>query len=138
MRWYEHNMTAKIIQAFSMKSHARSVLFLTLSLLLIPLCPRPADAHALTIEWLPLLGLNVGWEDMLLKSDEYKTNNHGLMFTLSGGLALTKIGKMLAGFHLEQDLGFIDLRLKDDAMDALDALQGRHVRRRPWPHAARL
>ena len=89
------------------------LLLLTLCILFPALWPRPAHANPPT-DYFPILGLDVGWEDMLTDGAHYEQNNSGLMFTLALGLNLTKIGDMYSGFQIEQDLGFIDLRLKGD------------------------
>lgn len=89
------------------------LLLLTLCILFPALWPRPAHANPPT-DYFPILGLDVGWEDMLTDGARYEQNNSGLMFTLALGLNLTKIGDMYSGFQLEQDLGFIDLRRKGD------------------------
>ena len=105
-----------------------SLLLLTLCILFPALWPRPAHANPPT-DYFPILGLDVGWEDMLIDGARYEQNNSGLMFTLALGLNLTKIGDMYSGFQLEQDLGFIDLRRKGDPQRcaALPFMNGRHA-----------
>lgn len=103
-----------------MKLSIRLPKFLALSLLflLMALCPRPAHAK---IGFLPIIGLDVGWEDMLIGGHDYKKNNHGLMFTLAVGAADGPHGgNFMLGFQLEQDLGFIDLRLRDNGDNVSD------------------
>ncbi len=110
-----------------MKSPISLPKFLALSLmfLLLSLCPRSAQAHA---DIYPLIGLGVGWENMILKSDDYKNNNSGLMFTLTLGAGAGGLGKKL-GFQLEQDLGFLDLELKEDQEEKGGAKKELSIRR---------
>ena len=92
------------------------LLLCTAGLLCLLLSSRAAYAQA-NSHLIPIIGLDVGWEDMLAGGHDYKTNNHGLMFTLELGLDSTGgsslFGMDTAGFQIEQDLGFIDLRHKE-------------------------
>ena len=67
------------------------------------LSPRPAYAQA-DSHLIPIIGLDVGWEDMLIGGHDYKTNNHGLMFTLALGLdgngGSPLFGMDMAGFQI--------------------------------------
>jgi hypothetical protein len=89
------------------------LLFASCLFFCLSLSPRPAHANGI-----PIIGLDVGWEDMLIGGHDYKTNNHGIMFTLAvGGDAEGGSDfpvSYIWGFQLEQDLGFIDLRLRDN------------------------
>lgn len=109
-----------------MKSLISLPKFLALSLmfLLLSFCPRSAHAHA---DIYPLIGLGVGWENMILKSDDYQNNNSGLMFTLTLGAGAGGLGKKL-GFQLEQDLGYLDLGLKEDPETGAQALTTRRFK----------
>ena len=101
-----------------MTFRTRRILFIVFAACLffcLSLCPRPAQAK-MNMGW-PVLGLDIGWEDMLLKGNDYKTNNHGLMFTRSLGWNMIPIHKHpvgLLGFQLDQDLGSIELRPRPD------------------------
>lgn len=80
------------------------------------LFPREAHAHSGSIH--TVLGVDIGWEDMLLGSRAYSVSNHGFMLTLALGLegvgvpGLPSVGMDWTGIQLEQDLGFIDVRHK--------------------------
>lgn len=84
----------------------------------LSLCPRPAHAEMkdrtglmlAAVIGIPILGLDIGWEDMMLKGNDYQKNNHGLVFTLSAGWNMFPSNIGLLGFQLDQDLGFIELR----------------------------
>ena len=83
--------------------HFIIILLCTAGLLCLMLSPRPAYAQA-DSHLIPIIGLDVGWEDMLIGGHDYKTNNHGLMFTLALGLdgngGSPLFGMDMAGFQI--------------------------------------
>ena len=104
--------------------HLPKFLEISLMFLSLSLCPRSAQAHA---NIYPLIGLGVGWEDMILKGDEYQNNNPGLMFTLTLGAGAGGMGQKL-GFQLEQDLGYLELGLKKDPETGAKASSSKHFK----------
>lgn len=115
-----------------MKTPIQTVWLFILMLFCLTFCHHSAYADAAYPgeRFRPTIGLNTGWENMLLNGDDadndYKTNNHGLMFTLTLGVDGVggKSEDPMMGFQLEQDLGFINVRHKDDKWSEKKCFKG--------------
>ena len=80
-------------------------------ILFITLFPASAHANKMFVEYRPI-EFGVGYEDLHLFGSRHNSNNHGLMFSFSGGFSL-----LVTGLQIEQDLGYIDFNYKANDTD---------------------